>query len=97
VRFHRLERLTSKNATWRGQSATEGQLAQLSRLGIRVDKGATRGQASDLIAGAQANRHLARATPAQIWRLRKSGVPTPEGLTKREASALIDELVRQST
>jgi len=56
-----------------------------------------RSQASDLIAGAQANRHLARATPAQIWRLRKSGVPTPEGLTKREASALIDELVRQST
>ena len=97
VRFHRLERLTSKNATWRGQSATKGQLAQLTRLGIRVDNGATRGQASDLIAGAQANRHLARATPAQIWRLRKSGVPTPEGLTKREASALIDELVRQST
>lgn len=93
VRAHRMERLTAKNAPWRGQPASEGQLSQLSRLGIRARAGMSRGQASDLIAGAQATRYLGPATPAQVWRLRKEGVTVREGLTKREASAIIDQLL----
>lgn len=97
VRAHRMERLTAKNASWRESEATTGQLAQLVRVGVQAPPNITRGQASDLIEAAQAERWLVPATEAQLWRLHKEGVETRPGLTKREASAMIDQLVRASS
>ena len=97
VRYHKMERLTAKNASWREATATEGQLAQLDRVGVQAPANITRGQASDLIEAAQAERWLVPATEAQLWRLRKEGGEIRPGLTKREASAMIDELVKAAS
>jgi len=97
VRAHKMERLTAKNASWRESGASEGQLAQLGRLGIQAPATISRGQASDLIGAAQAERWLAPATEAQCWRLQKAGIGIPPGLTKREASAMIAHLVQAAS
>jgi superfamily II DNA or RNA helicase len=94
VRAHKMERLTAKNASWRESGASEGQLVHLGRLGIQAPATISRGQASDLIGAAQAERWLAPATEAQCWRLQKAGIGIPPGLTKMEASAMIDDLVK---
>ncbi|MHB1525033.1 MAG: DEAD/DEAH box helicase [Candidatus Dormibacteria bacterium] len=96
VRDHKMERLTAKNASWRESAATEGQLAQLDRIGAQAPANITRGQASELIEAAQAERWLVPATEAQLWRLRKEGVEIRPGLTKREASSMIDELAKNA-
>ena len=97
VRTHKMERLTAKNASWRASGASESQLAQLGRLGIQAPAAISRGQASDLIGAAQAERWLSPATEAQCWRLQKAGIEIAPGLTKREASALIAQVVQAAS
>jgi ATP-dependent helicase IRC3 len=97
VREAGLERVLAKDAKWRNQPASEKQLALLAGLAIGAPPNCTRGQASDLIAQAQAVRAAKgdQATHKQLALLRRLGVVPKPGLTKKEASRLIEEALER--
>ncbi|QVL37011.1 DEAD/DEAH box helicase [Aminirod propionatiphilus] len=84
--------LARKNAKWRKNEVSEGQLRLLDKLGIAFRQGMTRGEASTLIDKEIAARDVWKmepATPKQMQYLRKVGVEIPAGMTKGEAGRII--------
>ena len=75
-----------KDALWRGAPATEKQVNALRRMGVSVDDGMTKGEASELL-----NKTLGvAATNSQRWFISRHGLHAhPEMLTKGEAGRLI--------
>ena len=75
-----------KDAPWRGAPATEKQVNALRRMGVSVDDGMTKGEASELLTQTLG----AAATNSQRWFISRHGLHAhPELLTKGEAGRLI--------
>jgi superfamily II DNA or RNA helicase len=60
ARSHQAHGLATPDAAWRGQPPSEKQIALLTKLGIVVPPGLSRGQASDLLTAAFALKTLSR-------------------------------------
>jgi hypothetical protein len=65
ARTHDAHRLATPDAPWRGQPASDKQIALLGKLGIALAPSLTRGRASDLITAAFASRTLQRRRRAR--------------------------------
>jgi hypothetical protein len=76
----------AKDARWRGDLATERQLAALMRMGIPIPAGITKGQAHQMIDAAMSEP----LSEKQLFFIRRNGLhKNPGVLTRREARELI--------
>jgi superfamily II DNA or RNA helicase len=83
-----------KNASWRGSAATTKQLDALTRMGIPVPPGITKGEAHRLISEAMNEPPSER----QLFFIRRNGLhKNPMILTKKEARGLISQYKNSRT
>jgi len=83
---------SGKNASWRSEPASEGQLRVLESMGLKPHPDVTKGEASDLIETENIRRRFEPATEKQVYFLRLHGVEIRRGLTKRDASRMIQDI-----
>jgi hypothetical protein len=91
--------LVSKDASWRGQEASDRQIELLRRWNIPYSSGISKGEASALSDLEVARREAARMEPAtakQIWFIRnRLHIEVPRDTTKGEASRIISDAKRE--
>ncbi|MBO0745605.1 MAG: DEAD/DEAH box helicase, partial [Candidatus Dormibacteraeota bacterium] len=73
--------LAKRDATWRSNPASEGQLQALQRMGMPIESELTRGDASNLMTLEIARRALEPATEKQRRALQRRGFEMPGELT----------------
>lgn len=94
IREMGLERVLASDAKWRNEPMTDAQAQLILSLGVGAPAGCTKGQATDIIAKAQAQRDAKAqraATRKQLAMLTRLGVNPPDNLTVSQAAKLIDQ------